>query len=150
MKQAVILAGGKGTRLAERLQGLPKPLIDICGKPLLERQIELLKSYGFDQILILVNHGAQQIMDFCQSRDQWNIDIQCIDDGTPLGTAGAAINVLPLLADDFLVVYGDTMFDIDLARFQAFHEQDPSAGASLFLHAPQHRLANLLLGLYAK
>lgn len=147
MKQAVILAGGKGTRLAERLQGLPKPLIDICGKPLLERQIELLKSYGFDQILILVNHGAQQIMDFCQSRDQWNIDIQCIDDGVPLGTAGAAINILPLLADDFLVVYGDTMFDIDLARFQAFHEQDPSAGASLFLHPNDHPQDSDLVGM---
>jgi histidinol-phosphate phosphatase family protein len=149
MKQAIILAGGKGTRLAERLQGLPKPLIDICGKPLLERQIELLKSYGFDQILILVNHGAQQIMDFCQSRDQWNIDIQCIDDGMPLGTAGATINILPLLADDFLVVYGDTMFDIDLARFQAFHEQDPSAGASLFLHPNDHPQDSDLVGMDA-
>ena len=138
MKQAVILAGGKGTRLQERLQGLPKPLIDICGKPLLERQIELLKSYGFDQILILVNHGAQQIIDFCQSRDQWNIEIQCLDDGTPLGTAGATIKILPLLADDFLVVYGDTMFDIDLARFEAFHQQDRSAGATLFLHPNDH------------
>jgi len=149
MKQAVILAGGKGMRLQERLQGLPKPLIDICGKPLLERQIELLKSYGFDQILILVNHGAQQNMDFCQSRDQWNIDIQCIDDGTPLGTAGAAINIFPLLADDFLVVYGDTMFDIDLARFQAFHEQNPSAGASLFLHPNDHPQDSDLVGMDA-
>ena len=147
MKQAIILAGGKGTRLEERLQGLPKPLIDICGKPLLERQIELLKSDGFDQILILVNHGAQQIMDFCQSRDQWNIDIQCLDDGTPLGTAGAAINILPLLADDFLVVYGDTMFDIDLARFKAFHEQDISAGATLFLHPNDHPQDSDLVGM---
>lgn len=149
MKQAVILAGGKGTRLQERLQGLPKPLVDICGKPLLERQIELLKSYGFDQILILVNHGAQQIMDFCQSRDQWNIDIQCLDDGTPLGTAGAVIQILPLLADDFLVVYGDTMFDIDLARFQAFHEQDSSAGVTLFLHPNDHPQDSDLVGMDA-
>jgi histidinol-phosphate phosphatase family protein len=149
MKQAVILAGGKGTRLQERLQGLPKPLIDICGKPLLEQQIELLKSDGFDQILILVNHGAQQIMDFCQSRDQWNIDIQCIDDGTPLGTAGATINILPLLADNFLVVYGDTMFDIDLARFQLFHEQDPGAGATLFLHPNDHPQDSDLVGMDA-
>ena len=147
MKQAIILAGGKGTRLQERLHGLPKPLVDICGKPLLERQIESLKSYGFDQILILVNHGAQQIMDFCESRDHWNVDIRCIDDGTPLGTAGAAINIFSLLADDFLVVYGDTMFDIDLARFQAFHEQDPSAGASLFLHPNDHPHDSDLVGM---
>ena len=138
MKQAIILAGGKGTRLQERLKGLPKPLIDICGKPLLERQIESLKSYGFNQIVILVNHGADQIIKFCDQKDNWNIDIQCIDDGQPLGTAGAVIQILPKLADDFLVVYGDTMFDIDLARFTAFHEEDVVAGASLFLHPNDH------------
>lgn len=138
MKQAIILAGGKGMRLQERLNGLPKPLIDICGKPLLERQIETLKSYGFDQILILVNHGADQIIEFCDSKDNWNIDIQCLDDGQPLGTAGATIQILPKLADEFLVVYGDTMFDIDLNRFQAFHDEDKSAGATLFLHPNDH------------
>ena len=138
MKQAIILAGGKGTRLQERLNGLPKPLIDICGKPLLERQIESLKSYGFDQILILVNHGADQIIEFCDSKDNWNIDIQCLDDGQPLGTAGAAIQILPKLAGEFLVVYGDTMFDIDLNRFQTFHGEDKSAGATLFLHPNDH------------
>lgn len=138
MKQAIILAGGKGTRLQERLNGLPKPLIDICGKPLLERQIETLKSYGFDQILILVNHGADQIIEFCDSKDNWNIDIQCLDDGQPLGTAGATIQILPKLADEFLVVYGDTMFDIDLNRFQAFHDEDKLASATLFLHPNDH------------
>ena len=138
MKQAIILAGGKGTRLQERLNGLPKPLVNICGKPLLERQIETLKSYCFDQILILVNHGADQIIEFCNSKDNWNIDIQCLDDGQPLGTAGATIQILPKLADEFLVVYGDTMFDIDLNRFQAFHDEDKSAGATLFLHPNDH------------
>ena len=138
MKQAIILAGGKGTRLQERLNGLPKPLVDICGKPLLQRQIENLKDYGFDQILILVNHGAEQITQFCNSKDNWNIDIQCLDDGQPLGTAGATIQIFPKLANEFLVVYGDTMFDIDLARFEAFHEKEKSAGATLFLHPNDH------------
>ena len=138
MKQAIILAGGKGTRLQERLNGLPKPLVSICGKPLLERQIETLKSYGFDQILILVNHGADQIIQFCHSKDNWNIDIQCLDDGQPLGTAGATIQILPKLADEFLVVYGDTMFDIDLNRFQAFHDEEKLASATLFLHPNDH------------
>jgi histidinol-phosphate phosphatase family protein len=138
MKQAIILAGGKGTRLQGRLHGLPKPLVDICGKPLLERQVESLKSYGFNQVLILVNHGADQIIQFCDSKDNWNIDIQCLDDGQPLGTAGATIQIFTKLADEFLVVYGDTMFDIDLARFQAFHDEDKSAGATLFLHPNDH------------
>ena len=55
VKQAVILAGGKGTRLAARLNGLPKPLIDIAGKALLERQIELLKYAGIDEVVLLIN-----------------------------------------------------------------------------------------------
>lgn len=138
MKQAIILAGGKGTRLQERLKGLPKPLIDICGKPLLERQIENLKYYGFNQVLVLVNHGAEQIINFCHSKENWNIDIQCLDDGQPLGTAGATLQIFPKLADNFLVVYGDTMFDIDLDHFQKFHEENKEAGATLFLHPNDH------------
>jgi histidinol-phosphate phosphatase family protein len=138
MKQAVILAGGKGTRLAERLQGLPKPLIDIGGKPLLERQIEHLKQYGFEQILILVNHGADQIIAFCNNKQNFGIAIECLDDGKPLGTAGSTIQILPQLAENFLVVYGDTMFDIDLDRFAAFHAENANAGATLFLHPNDH------------
>ena len=138
MKQAVILAGGKGTRLQERLHGLPKPLIDVCGKPLLERQIELLKEFQYEQILILVNHAAEQIIDFCKAHENWGLNIQCINDGQPLGTAGSVINILPKLAEEFLVVYGDTMLDVDLDRFLAFHQENSNAGATLFLHPNDH------------
>jgi NDP-sugar pyrophosphorylase family protein len=86
----------------------------------------------------LVNHGADQITEFCDSKDNWNIDIECLDDGQPLGTAGATIQILPKLADEFLVVYGDTMFDIDLTRFQAFHDEEKLASATLFLHPNDH------------
>ena len=71
MKQAVILAGGKGTRLQERLQGLPKPLISVLGIPLLERQILSLKEYGFNDINILVNHKANDIVRFCAEKEFW-------------------------------------------------------------------------------
>ena len=81
MKQAVILAGGKGTRLRERLGDLPKPLIDICGMPLLERQIQLLIRYGFNEIIILVNYASEKIIDFCNLNNNWGINIICIDDG---------------------------------------------------------------------
>ena len=114
MRQAIILAGGKGTRLRERLNGLPKPLIDIVGTPLLERQILLAKQYGFDDILILVNHAAQHIVDFCAQRNNWGINVACIDDGDPRGTAGATLAIMDRLADEFLVIYGDTMLAVDL------------------------------------
>ena len=138
MKQVVILAGGKGTRLRERLNGLPKPLIDICGKPLLERQIELVKRYGFTHVLLLVNYESEKIINFCSSRNNWDINIDCIDDGEPLGTAGATLAIYERLADEFLVIYGDTMLEVDLARFHAFHRSRPNVAATLFLHPNDH------------
>ena len=138
MRQLVILAGGKGTRLKDRLGDLPKPLIDVCGLPLLERQILLAKHYGFDQVLILVNHKGQQIVDFCVDKKNWQISVECVDDLVPLGTAGAVLNVLDRLEDDFLVMYGDTMLDVDLKRFCDAHQQLTTHAATLFLHPNDH------------
>lgn len=136
--QAVILAGGRGTRLRERLHGRPKPLVDLCGVPLLERQIDLLKRHGFRQILVLVNHAADQIVDFCAARDNWGLDVQCLDDGEPRGTAGATLGVFERLAEEFLIVYGDTMLEVDLTRFHAFHRRRQNVAATLFLHPNDH------------
>jgi len=138
MKQVVILAGGRGTRLQERLGDLPKSLIDVCGRPLLERQILLAKRYGFEKALILVNYQAECIVDYCQSKDNWGIDIQCIDDGEPHGTAGAILKVFDQLEDEFLVMYGDTMLNVDLLRFHKYHAADSGVAATLFLHPNDH------------
>jgi histidinol-phosphate phosphatase family protein len=136
--QAVILAGGKGTRLRERLGHLPKPLIDICGVPLLERQILLAKKHRFTEILVLVNYAAAEIVDYCASKQNWGLDIHCIDDGQPRGTAGATLAVFDRLASEFLVMYGDTMLDVDLTRFHDFHRQIGDVSATLFLHPNDH------------
>lgn len=138
IKQAVILAGGKGTRLRGRLFDLPKPLVDVCGTPLLERQIVLLRRYGFDRIIILVNYKAAKIADYCLSRNNWGMTIECFDDGEPLGTAGAVLQVWDALDDEFLIVYGDTMLEVDLMRFQQYHAEDANASATLFLHPNDH------------
>ena len=138
MKQVIILAGGKGTRLKERLGDLPKPLIDICGIPLLERQILLVKEYGFDNVLILVNYASNKIIDFCNLKNNWGINITCIDDGVPLGTAGAILRIFDHLASEFLVMYGDTMLDVDLNSFYKYHTEDQSAAATIFLHPNDH------------
>jgi D,D-heptose 1,7-bisphosphate phosphatase len=138
MTQAVILAGGKGTRLRERLNGLPKPLIDIGGTPLLEHQVLLAKRCGFDRILVLVSYAADLIERFCAARDNWGIQIECINDGEPLGTAGAVLATFDRLDDEFLVVYGDTMLGVDIARFWKFHKQHREAAATLFLHPNDH------------
>ena len=138
MKQAVILAGGKSTRLRERLGELPKPLIDICGVPLLERQILLLKKYGFNDVKILVNYASEKIIEYCNSKDNWEINISCIDDGEPLGTAGATLRIFDQLAPEFLVMYGDTMLEVDLDTFYNYHIQNTKIAATLFLHPNDH------------
>lgn len=139
MKQAVILAGGKGTRLRERLGVLPKPLVSICGKPLLERQIGLVKRYGYTHVLLLVSYASRYIIDFCAgSRDRWGLTIECIEDRRPLGTAGAVLAQSARLEEDFLVIYGDTMMEIDLSRFQAFHSSRTDVAATLLLHPNDH------------
>ena len=137
-KQAVILAGGRGTRLQERLRGLPKPLIDICGKTLLERQIELLLRHNFTDVLVLVNHRAEAIINFCNAQNNWGISLDCIDDGEPLGTAGAVLAIQDRLEDNFLVMYGDTMLDVDLTRFADVHMGRENVSATLFLHPNDH------------
>jgi len=135
--QAVILAGGKGTRLAERLNGRPKPLIDVCGVPLLQRQIEQLSAQGVGDFVILVNHAADQIETFLAQHNNFGCTIKVIDDGEPRGTAGAVLDCLDLLDESFFVVYGDTLFDIDVDRMWRAYQ---SAGADglLFLHPNDH------------
>lgn len=136
MTQAVILAGGKGTRLASRLNGRPKPLIEIDGVPLLKRQIDLLHANGVDDIVLLVNHAANQIEAFVRN-EYPTANIRLIDDGEPRGTAGATLACLDQLQDRFLVVYGDTLFDIDVSHLLDAHEQS-GAEATLLLHPNDH------------
>jgi histidinol-phosphate phosphatase family protein len=138
MKQAIIIAGGKGTRLRERLKGLPKPLIDIDSVPLLERQIRLLKKYQFTDVIILVNYKATMIIDFCSTNNNWNLNIQFIDDGQPAGTAGAVFKCFDKLDKEFLLMYGDTMLEVDLDRFYDYHASDKKTQATLFVHPNDH------------
>lgn len=134
--QAVILAGGKGTRLAERLGGRPKPLVDVCGVPLLERQLDALFSTGIEEVLLLVNHRADLIQSFVDAHPM-SARIALVDDGEPQGTAGALLAALPLLRERFVVVYGDTLFDIDLPHFIEAHIQ-AGADISLLVHPNDH------------
>jgi histidinol-phosphate phosphatase family protein len=136
MVQAVILAGGKGTRLAARLNGKPKPLVEIDGIPLLTRQIATLAANGVTEALLLVNHAADQIQSFIAQADL-PIPVRLIDDGEPRGTAGAVLACIDALRDVFVVVYGDTLFDIDLAAMLVAHAHQ-SAGATLLLHPNDH------------
>ncbi len=135
--QLVIIAGGKGTRLKARIGDLPKPLVEVCGRPLLEHQLLLAIHSGIRDIVLLTGYGAEHIRSYCGDGSRWGVGIRCVEEPEPLGTAGAVLNALPLLAERFVVMYGDTFVDVDLTRMWHFHAEK-KADATLFLHPNDH------------
>ena len=137
MKQAVILAGGQGSRLKSVSGSLPKPMVPILGKPLLQHLIEQCAKYDILDIKLLVSYKKEVIENFFGNGGRYGVNIQYFSEDAPRGTAGALMDVLPELDEQFLVIYGDTFFDIDLKYFWKFH-QDQVADASIFLHPNDH------------
>ena len=120
-KRAIILAGGKGTRLKPYTVVLPKPLMPIGEYPILEVVIRQLVSHKFDHITIAVNHQAELIKAFFGDGSKWNVRIDYSLEDQPLGTMGPLklINDLP---DNFLVMNGDILTDLNYSDFYNEHQ----------------------------
>ena len=131
----VIIAGGKGTRLG--FKDIPKPMVEIGGKPLLEHQINLAKRYGIDEIFILSGHLSDKIVDYFKDGSKFGVKIHHIIEPHPLGTAGCVKLAENLLDDRFLVFYGDIIMDFDINRFIDFDRQYNSIG-SIIVHPNDH------------
>ena len=136
-RQLIILAGGAGTRLRERLGDLPKQMIPISGKPLLEHQVELAKQHGFTDLIFFVHYRADLIEKHFGDGKNFGVRIRYILETEPLGTAGAVLAGFEHLAERFVVLYGDTMVNVDLSRIWNAHEQ-AQAAATLLLHPNDH------------
>lgn len=119
-KTAVVLAGGKGTRLRPYTVALPKPLVPVGDKPILEIIIIRLAKQGFRRIIITVNHQADIIMAYFGCGDKWGVEIEYSLEDKPLGTMGP-LRLLKNLPDDFLVMNGDVLTDIDYSAFLETH-----------------------------
>jgi len=137
VRQVVILAGGRGARLKEVSGDLPKPMVSVLGVPLLQHLIEQCVAYDIVDIKLLVSYKKEVIEDYFGDGSQYGASIQYIVEDTPRGTAGALIDAMSELDEQFLVVYGDTFFDIDLNAFWQFHN-DQEGDASIFLHPNDH------------
>ena len=136
--QAVIMAGGKGTRLLEITKNeIPKPMAPIAGKPILQWQLECLRDNGITEIVIAVGHLGEKIETYFKDGAEFGINISYYYENSPLGTAGALPEITQKLSDDFLLVFGDVIFDIDIERMRRFHEQHKSM-ATLFAHPNAH------------
>ena len=143
--KAVIMAGGRGTRIAALSKDLPKPMLPIDGRPILEWELESLREQGFTEVLITVGYLAPAIMDYfgdgsgCspQTGKPFGVHIEYFVETEPLGNAGALFRIRDKLDKDFLLLNGDVMFDIDLRRFAAFHKAHCGL-ATLFTHPNGH------------
>lgn len=137
------MAGGKGTRIASVRSDVPKPMIEICGKPILLWQIENLKTCGLTDITLVIGYLGDKIKEFFGDGSQYGVRISYFVEDHPLGTAGALFK-MPELTDDFMLLCGDVMIDVDFTRFIRFH-QEHKAWASLVAHPNGHPFDSSLL-----
>ena len=136
--KAVILAGGKGTRLGSISKKIPKPLLLINSKPLLHHQIDLLITYGVKEIYVITNYLSEKIEESLLSiKTQDTIKIFVHKESKELGTVGGIKEISHKLKEDFYVLYGDIMLDIDLNRVEKFHFKNNS-DATLIVHPTDH------------
>jgi NDP-sugar pyrophosphorylase family protein len=133
--KTIIMAGGKGTRISSINNTVPKPMLEICGKPILEWQILNLKKCGLTDILIVIGHLGNVIKDYFGDGSKFGVSIEYFTEDKPLGTAGSLFKLK--LEDDFLLMCGDLIIDIDFNRFIEFHKSN-NALATLLTHPNDH------------
>ena len=141
--KVVIMAGGKGTRIASVKSDVPKPMIPICGKPLLEWQIDNLKACGLTDITLVIGYLGDVIKEYFCDGKKFGVKISYFVENSPLGTAGALFK-MPELTEDFLLLCGDVILDVDFNRFIEFHKSN-HAWASLMAHPNGHPYDSSLL-----
>jgi NDP-sugar pyrophosphorylase family protein len=130
-----ILAGGHGRRLGELTRELPKPMLPIAGRPFIGHQLELLAAHGARKVVLAVAYRAEAIEAFVGDGARFGLEIQYVHDGPrPAGTAAAMRRALPLLGEEFMVLYGDTYLRIDYANVARAFRDSPLPALLTVLH----------------
>ena len=143
--KTVIMAGGKGTRISSVASDIPKPMIKIEGKPVLEHELECLRDQGFTDIILTVSHLGDIIIDYFGDGSgispvtgkPFDVHIEYYFEKEPLGNAGALFKIKDKLDSDFLLLNADAVFDVDFNRFVAFHKSHGGL-VTLFTHPNSH------------
>lgn len=143
--KVVIMAGGKGTRISSVASDIPKPMIKIEGKPVLEHELECLRGQGFTDIILTVSHLGNIIMDYFGDGNgvspvtgkPFGINIEYYLEKEPLGNAGALFKLKDKLTEDFLLLNADAIFDVDFNRFVEYHRKKGGL-VTLFTHPNSH------------
>lgn len=122
--QIVIVAGGLATRMQPIAEKIPKCLIDINGKPLIQHQLEFFKKKGYTDIIFCIAHLAEKVKEYFKDGTEFGLNIQYSNEEKELmGTAGAVKQAEPLIEGDFIVFNGDNLTSMDFDRFVEFHKQ---------------------------
>jgi mannose-1-phosphate guanylyltransferase len=120
--KAVILAGGRGTRLRPYTMVLPKPLIPVGNQPVLELLIKRLRKFGFSEVIITTGYLGSLIKVLCGDGSRWGINIFYSEEKEPMGTIGPLTLINGQLKETFLVTNGDVVTDLDFRKFVEFHK----------------------------
>ena len=136
--KVVIMAGGRGSRIAELFPNIPKPLIPVDGMPILEREIRSLAAQGFRDIILTVGYLAEKIIDYFGDGSRLGVKIDYFVEKTPLGNAGALFHLKDKIGNEpFFLLNADAAFDVDFNRMLAFHQQHGGL-VTLFTHPNSH------------
>lgn len=135
--KTVIMAGGRGTRISSVAPDIPKPMIMINGRPVLQYIIESIRDQGFTDFIITVSYLGNVIEDYFGDGSRFGVNISYYHEDSPLGNAGALFYLKDELTEDFLLLNGDAVFDIDLKRFIDFHFSKGGT-ATIFTHPNSH------------
>jgi len=121
--KAVIMAGGKGTRLRPLTSNQPKPMISIVNKPCMEHIVDLLKRHGFEDVVVTLEYMPEVVQGYFGNGSEWGMNIEYSVEEEPLGTAGSVKDVEDRLKERFVIVSGDALTDVDLTAALSFHEE---------------------------
>lgn len=135
--KTVIMAGGRGTRISSVAHDIPKPMIKIGSKPVLELELECLAKQGFNDIIITLSHLGHIISDYFGNGEKYGVNIEYYNEEIPLGNAGALFKLKDKLKEDFLLLNADSIFNIDFNRFVSFHKNHGGL-VTLFTHPNSH------------
>jgi glucose-1-phosphate cytidylyltransferase len=122
----IILCGGKGTRLSEETQWIPKPMVKIGNKPILVHIMQIYMKYGFKDFIIALGYKGKIIKDYFKLNPLKNVNIKCINTKQDTLTAGRILLLKKYLNknEDFMVTYGDGVADIDIKSLISFHKKN--------------------------
>lgn len=136
--QAIILAGGMGTRLRPLTYTVPKPMLPVGGFPALAHTVRSLTSAGFTEVIVTTNYLADVVADGIRELNS-PINVRCVKEEVALGTAGCIRNVIDELEDEFVVIQGDAVAEIDYTKFLKFHREKAADVTISVMHVQDTR-----------